>query len=197
MIRRLVLMAAMLALRSVAAPIVIEQRSGGNWPTANHYRFRHASTIPAREPVLVGDGDFFDAARLQRTRRLLARFARADDENFVFGKRTENFLREFHRRRHHRDAAALNVRFGADMLGDVERALKRLVQSRTGVLVLEREFVGGLELAENFRLANDHRVETGGDFEKVVQAVRLGDGVKFIAQRAIKRVLREIGRAHV
>ena len=53
MIRRLVLMAAMLALRSVAAPIVIEQRSGGNWPTANHYRFRHASTIPAREPVLV------------------------------------------------------------------------------------------------------------------------------------------------
>ena len=37
------------------------------------------------------------------------------------------------------NAAALDVGFGADVLGDVERALKRLVQSRAGVSVLMRQ----------------------------------------------------------
>jgi hypothetical protein len=55
----------------------------------------------------------------------------------------------------------------------------------------KREFVGLLELAENFRLADDHRVESAGDLEKVLQAVRLGEGIKFGAERALKGVMRD------
>ena len=42
-----------------------------------------------------------------------------------------------------------------------------------------------LDLAENLRLANDHRIKPGGDFEEVMQTVRLGKGVKLVAQCAV------------
>ena len=58
-------------------------------------------------------------------------------------------------------------------------------------LVRKRQVVGLLELAENFRLADDHRVEARGDFEQMVQAVRFGQGVKFVAQRAVIGVMRD------
>ena len=60
-----------------------------------------------------------------------------------------------------------------------------------GVLVGEGEFVGLLELPENFRLADDHRIEAAGDLEKMMQAVRFGERVKFIAERAFEGVLRD------
>src|SRR5450756_1600209 len=47
------------------------------------------------------------AAREQGARGFLAGLASTDDENFVFGERTENFLGEFHSGGHHGDAAAL------------------------------------------------------------------------------------------
>jgi hypothetical protein len=67
------------------------------------------------------------------------------------------------------------------VLGHVKCALERLVQPRAGVAVLESERVGLLELAENLRLAEHHRIEAARDFEQVMQALRLGQRVKFIA----------------
>ena len=59
------------------------------------------------------------------------------------------------------------------MLGDVEGALERLVKPTAGMAVLEREVVGFFELAEDFRFAKHHRIQTAGDLEQVMQALRL------------------------
>ena len=67
----------------------------------------------------------------------------------------------------------MNVCFRADLFGDVERALKRLVQSRASVPALQREIVGFLELTENLRLAQHHRIKAARDLEQVMDAVRL------------------------
>ena len=122
------------------------------------------AAMPGMLPVInrhcveqaVKTGDAAGAAREQGACSLFAGLAGTDDEHFVFGERAENFLGQFHRGGHHGHAAALDVRLGADVLGHIERALKRLVQPRAGVLVREGYFVGGFELAENFRLADDH-----------------------------------------
>ena len=52
------------------------------------------------------------------------------------------------------------------MFGDIERLLKRFVQAAAGVAVLQREVVGFLELAENFRFAEHHGIESARDFEQ-------------------------------
>jgi len=77
----------------------------------------------------------------------------------------------------------LNVGLGADVLGHVERALKRLVQADAGVLVLQGEVVSLLELAQDFRFSQHHGIEAARDFEEVTQAVRFVQRVKFIRKR--------------
>ena len=69
------------------------------------------------------------------------------------------------------------------MLGHVEGALEGLVQPRAGVPVLERQVVGFLELAENFRLTQHHRIETAGHSEEMFHAVLIGVLVKLVGER--------------
>jgi len=137
----------------------------------------------------VGDGDLFDAARLEGARGLFAGFAGADDEDFVLGQGGEDLFRKLDGGGHDGDAAALDVGRGADVLGDVEGALEGLVQPGAGVLVREGEFVGVLELAEDLGLADDHGVEAGGDLEEVMQAVGFGQHVNFLIQGTDKGVM--------
>ena len=40
-----------------------------------------------------------------------------------------------------------------------------------------------LELAENLRLAQHHRVKTAGDLEEMLDALRLGDAVEMVFKR--------------
>ena len=74
----------------------------------------------------------------------------------------------------------MDVGLGADLLGDVEGALKGFVQQSTGVVVLEREVVGFLELAEDFRFTEDHGFEAGGDSEQVLDALGFSQLVDFV-----------------
>ena len=79
------------------------------------------------------------------------------------------------------------------MLVSVRRCLVTAFVTGTicvGVLMRARHFVSRFKLAENFRFADDHRVEAAGNFEQVVQAVRLGEGIKFVTQRAIVSMMR-------
>src|SRR6185369_14603276 len=82
-----------------------------------------------------------------------------------------------------RHAAALDVRLSADLLRDVERALENLVQPRPGMLMLQSEVIGLLELAKDFGLAENERVEAAGDLEEVLDAVGLAELIQLIAQR--------------
>ena len=55
----------------------------------------------------------------------------------------------------------------AHTLGDAQRVMDELVQDAAGRPGLDRERVGVAHLPENLRLADDHRVERGGDAEDV------------------------------
>lgn len=98
----------------------------------------------------------------------------------ALGERVENLLREFDRDGGDGDAAALDVGLGADVFGDVEGALEGLVQAAAGVLVLEGEVVGFLELAEDFGFTEDHRVHAAGDLEEVLDALRFAQEIEFV-----------------
>src|SRR5262245_13143832 len=65
------------------------------------------------------------------------------------------------------------------MLRGVERLLECAVEAAPGVAIGQGQLVGVFELAENFGLTQDHRVETRSDAEQVVQTLRLGDVVDF------------------
>ena len=95
-------------------------------------------------------------------------------------KGAEDFLRKFHRDRTDGHAAPLNVGLGANLFGDIERLLKGLVQTAAGMFMLERKLVGLFELTENFRLAQDHRVESAGDLEQVFDTLRFAQGINLV-----------------
>ena len=126
-------------------------------------------------PVMgtIGDNDAAGAAAQQRPRRFFARLPRADDHDLMLVQRTENLLRQFHRDRSDGHAAALDVGFRPNLLGHVERFLEGLVQMAAGLLVLQGGVVGLLQLAENFRFAHHHRIQSAGDFEQMFQACRI------------------------
>jgi hypothetical protein len=66
-----------------------------------------------------------------------------------------------------------DLRFGPHALGDRERSLEQPVQQRTcraGVLC---RAISLLELAQDLRLANHHRVEPGGDGERMSDRARI------------------------
>ena len=80
----------------------------------------------------------------------------------------KNFTGQFHRHIGHGHAAALDVRFRADLLGYIERLLKGLVQSPACSLMRERELISCLELTEDFRLAQHHRIQSAGHLEEML-----------------------------
>ena len=59
----------------------------------------------------------------------------------------------------------------AHALPHFERALKRAIEHRAGGAVFERLAVGGAKLAENFRFAEQHRIESRGNAEEMAHGV--------------------------
>ncbi len=150
----------------------------GHRPPAQFIGQRHGLVMRA-----IRHQDAAGAAREQRAGGLLAGVSRADDHYVAVAQPAEDLLGQFHRHRADRDAAALDVGCGADVLGDVERALEGLVQPPASMAGLEGEVVGLLKLAEDFRLPEHHRVQAARDFEQMVQALRLAPGVYLVGQR--------------
>ena len=116
----------------------------------------------------VGDEDGLDAARGERLGGQLGRLAGADHEHAAAGEVAERALRELDRdrgdarRRPRRSAVSV-----ADPLAGRERAAEEAVEDRPGGALDERQLVGALDLALDLGLAEDHRVEPGGDPEEV------------------------------
>ena len=99
-----------------------------------------------------------------------ADLAGADDEHAPALEAAEDLSRERDRGEADRHRAFAERRFGAHALADAERPVKQLAQQRAGAVA----FRGGLErvlhLAENLRLADDERIESGGDAEQMPAA---------------------------
>jgi hypothetical protein len=76
--------------------------------------------------------------------------------------------RRVQRRAHHVLPGAIDAGLGVRALADAQRLLHQLVQQPTDALRLDGRLVCLAQLAEDLRLADHHRIETGGDPEGVV-----------------------------
>ena len=149
----------------------------------------------------VRDDHAADLLRVQVARRELDHLAGADQERRVPLEAREHAPRELDAGGGDRDRARADRGFRAHALGDGEGGLEQAIEQRAGRARLLRRAVGVLELAEDLRLAEDQRVEPGGDGERVAHGVRVprcgtgsppAPGCRRIRRRARRRAVRRL-----
>ena len=135
----------------------------------------------------VGDEDGLDAAGGERPRGQLGGLAGADQQHAAAKRgRPERAPGELDGGGGNGDAALADPRLGAHALAGRERAAEEAVEDRAGRALDQRQLVGALDLALDLGLAEDHRVEAGGDVEEVAGGLDAAVGVE---------ALDELGRA--
>ncbi len=118
--------------------------------------------------VAVGDEDGVHAAGGERPRRELGGLARADDQHRALLEVAERALRKLDRDLRDRKRPLRERRLGARALAGGKGAAEEAVEHGAGRVLDQRELVGALDLALDLGLADDHRLEAGGDAEEVV-----------------------------
>jgi len=72
---------------------------------------------------------------------------------------------------------------GPEVFGHVESTLKSSSEAGAGMAIFQRQIIGLLELAENFRFAQNHRIHSTGNPEQVLHTLRLVQAINLIRQR--------------
>ena len=138
----------------------------------------------------VGDHHVADAVAEQMARRQLAHLAGADQHRGLVLETVEDRARQLDRRRADRHRAAGDAGLGAHPLGDRERLVEPAVQHRAGGADAGGAGVELLQLAEDLRLADHHRVEARGDAEEMADRVAPASSVEMRRQIARRAALR-------
>ncbi len=94
----------------------------------------------------------------------------------------ERILRQPHRGRGHRNRVGADAGIGTGALGHRERLLEQPVQVLADGAVVARQRPGVLDLAQDLRLAQHHRVQPGGNAEQVAHR----GGVAVLVQIALQ-----------
>ncbi len=137
----------------------------------------------------VQHAQLLDAPVAQMPHHLLARRARADDQRAVGVQLAENTLGQFHSGRTPRKPAARRVPFPLrTRLPDFESALEHAVEDGSGFAVIESDLVGVAHLSQNFRFAEQHRIEPRGNAEQMAH----GMAVPVPVERAVQFVERKL-----
>ena len=139
-------------------------------------------------PRPVRDEDALGAGAVQVLRRQLAHLARADDHHRMALQRAENLARQFHRRVADRDRHLPDAGLRAHSLGDAESARENLFEQPADRAFGLGDRVGALELAQNLRLADHHRIEAGRHAEKMLNRLARFQPVK-MAFECVRRAL--------
>jgi hypothetical protein len=92
----------------------------------------------------------------------------ADEQHPLVLQVAENLARQFHRGVADGHGAGADAGFRAHPLGHGKGLVHQLVEQKTGAAALGRVTVGLLQLAEDLRLADDHRIQAGGHQEQVL-----------------------------
>ena len=101
----------------------------------------------------------------------LRHLARAHDHDGAVGQRAENLARQLHRRVADRNGHLADAGLRAHPLGHAEGAGDQAVQPAADRAAILGRGVGGLELAQNLRLADHHGIQAGGHAEQVMDGV--------------------------
>ena len=127
---------------------------------------------PDRAVVMaVGDEDGGDAAGDQGAGEQLGGLAGADDEHAAVAEVAERAPRQLDRDRGDRDVLLADPGLIAGAAAGGEGAAEEAVEDRPGAALDQSQLVGALDLALDLGLAEDHRVEPGGDAEEVADRV--------------------------
>src|SRR5437764_6806526 len=134
---------------------------------------------------LVGSvGDEY--ARRARTREVLrsefGHLARADQENGRAFQRAENLSPQLDCREADRDSRGSDAGLAADSLGDTQRLVNETVEDSARRACLDGDCVCVSNLTEHLRLADDERVERGGDAEDVSHGSLVGVRVELAVE---------------
>ena len=103
--------------------------------------------------------------------RQFAHFPGADQQHRLVLQCAENLAGQFDRGERDRNGVAGDIGFGTHPLGDRKGLVQEAVQDQSGGLVVGGIAVGRLDLTQDLGLADDHRVETGGDPKDVPDGV--------------------------
>ena len=138
-------------------------------------RHRHAAELARRlDRALegaVGDHQRADALGEQLARRELAHLAGADQQRRLVVEGVEDVARQLDRRRADRHRLLGDAGLGAHALGHRERLVEAAMQHAPRRADGRGHRVLLLQLAEDLRLADDHRVEARGDAEEVAHGL--------------------------
>ena len=135
-----------------------------------------------------GDHHAADALGLQMARGELAHRPGADQHRGLVVELLEDRPREVDGRRRDRHGFAGNARLRAHALRDGERAVEDSMQHGSGRAGERRLLVMVLHLAEDLRLADDHRVEARGDAEQMPHALASGVRVEMRRELRVRHV---------
>ena len=115
--------------------------------------------------------------------RQLRHLAGAEDQDVQPRQLAEDLLGELDRGVAHRDRPFAEPGLRAHAFADGERGVKQPVRHRAGALHVARGRVRGLDLAEDLRLADDERVEAGGDAEQMARRIGAAMAVEVVGER--------------
>jgi hypothetical protein len=108
----------------------------------------------------------------------LDHLAGPDEKHVLARDRRVDALRKLHRGRRHRNGARPDLGLCAHRLRDRERPLKKLVQDEAERAGGFRAFHRLLELAEDLRLAEHHRIETARHSKRVLHRLVLREMIE-------------------
>ena len=121
----------------------------------------------------VGNRDAFRVLRGKVCGAQFDHFAGADEQYVLFGDLVEDALRQAHGGGRHGHAVGADFRAAAHFLGDRKAALEQLVQIRAQAARFVGRADGILDLPQDLRFAQHHRIEPGGDAEGVAHGIVL------------------------
>lgn len=137
----------------------------------------------------VGNDDALDALVMQVAGDQADGLAGTDQQRLAAVQVGEDLLGQAHGSEGHGHRVFTDGGIGAHRLGGAEGGLEQAPEQWPDGAGLTRHGVGGLELAENLRLAQHHRVKPAGDAHhvpnRVLLAVHVGAGAQFVDTQAM------------
>ena len=133
----------------------------------------------------VGDDRRPHALPAQALERELRHLARAEDHRARAGERSEDLLRQLHRRRAHRRGAARDRRLGPNATGDRQRRLEEAIEH--GSRLRAALFPRIAHLPVDLRFAEHHGIETAGDAEEVARRLAVAAHIARATTRRSRR----------
>ena len=133
-----------------------------------HRHSRHlAGDLLRPAGAAIGDEELARRAPVQFARGELGHLSRSDEQHGAAGEIAEHLAGELDGHAGHRDGAASDLRLGAHSLRGRLRPGHEAREIRAGGAVLLRGLVRLLDLAEDLRFPDDHRVEARRHAEEV------------------------------